>query len=225
MFQQMIFKKSISGFFFGFLRTQSSKLRSRFYTIPTRYVICLEFINQSSDSNESVSPTRDEIPSEIIAGCLEEPKDTKLEETYAEVVKSHRETGETKEKSHRVKTDNISQKLSQRNSDVDGFIGVNRRSNRIKKFFLTGIDERVKEGQILSYLEQRNIRPTYISTFRSRRRGTISAKLHIPSTICSIIQGEEFWPKFVTCRPWQQKNSIEKTAERNTEINTAHASA
>ncbi len=47
------------------------------------------------------------------------------------------------------------------------------------------------------------------------------AKLHIPSTMCSIIQGEEFWPKFVTCRPWQQKNNVEKTAEHNTEINTA----
>ncbi len=37
---------------------------------------------------------------------------------------------------------------------VDGFIGVKRRRNRIKKFFLSGIDERVKEAQILSYLEQ-----------------------------------------------------------------------
>ncbi len=69
----------------------------------------MECINQSSDSNESVSPTYDEISSEIIAGCLEEPKDTELEETYDEVVKSHRETSKTKEKSHvhRVKTDNI----------------------------------------------------------------------------------------------------------------------
>ncbi len=62
----------------------------------------LKCINQWSNSNESVPPTFDEISGEIIAGCLKEPKDTELEETYAEVVKSHQETGKTKEKSHNI---------------------------------------------------------------------------------------------------------------------------
>ena len=41
----------------------------------------LECINQSSDSNassENVPSTCDEISSEIMSGCLEEPKDTEL---------------------------------------------------------------------------------------------------------------------------------------------------
>ncbi len=58
---------------------------------------------------------------------------------------------------------------------------------KTKKFFLTGIAENVKEKQILSYLEHRNIFPTYISVFPSRRRGTLSCKIHIPLAVSTFI--------------------------------------
>ena len=92
----------------------------------------------------------------------------------------------------------------------DGFIGVERK--------LTGVAENVKENQILSNLEQRNITPTYISMFRSRRRGTISARIHIPSGSCALVQKENFWPKFVGCTPWRSKEYDSKTAERQVNV-------
>jgi hypothetical protein len=50
----------------------------------------------------------------------------------------------------------------------DGFKGVERKRNRIKRFFLTGIAECVEEKHIRAYLERRNIKPTHISIFKSR---------------------------------------------------------
>ena len=95
------------------------------------------------------------------------------------------------------------------------------RRKRIKKFFLSGIHESVKENQIWSYLEQRNITPTHISLFRSQRRGTRSAKVHIPSSAGLLVQSDSFWPKFVKCRPWQPINSRNST-KREIKINTTH---
>ena len=67
-------------------------------------------------------------------------------------------------------------------NDADsGFIGVEQKRNKIKQLLLTGIAENVKENQIQSYLVDRNITPTRISIFQSRRKGTISAKVNIPS--------------------------------------------
>jgi hypothetical protein len=48
----------------------------------------------------------------------------------------------------------------------DGFKGVERKRNRIKRFFLTGIAECVEEKHIRAYLERRNIKPTHISIFK-----------------------------------------------------------
>ena len=49
--------------------------------------------------------------------------------------------------------------------DPDGFIGVERKRRKTKKFFLTGLAENVNENQILSYLNKKNIIPTYISKY------------------------------------------------------------
>ena len=49
--------------------------------------------------------------------------------------------------------------------------------------------------------------------FRSRRRGTISARIHIPSGSCALVQKENFWPKFVGCKSWRSKEYDSKTAE------------
>ena len=87
----------------------------------------------------------------------------------------------------------------------DGFIGVDRKRRRYKKFFLSGISENVKESQIYSYLSQRGIIPSVISIFKSKRRGTISAKIHFPSASRSTVVKKDFWPKFVCCKAWIQK--------------------
>ena len=108
------------------------------------------------------------------------------------------------------------------NIDIDtdtynGFIGVKRKRNKIKQPFLTGITENVKENQIQSDLEDRNIIPTRITIFQGRREGKISAKVNIPSASFPLVQQQHFWHKFVTCKPWRP-NVNSRKAEWNTRL-------
>ena len=96
-------------------------------------------------------------------------------------------------------------RLNATSPDCDIYVKRNR--SKTKKFFVTGIDENVKECQILSFLNKRNIIPTYISIFKSRRRGTISSKIHVPSAISSLLQEDNFWPKYISCKPWKSKET------------------
>ena len=90
----------------------------------------------------------------------------------------------------------------------DGFIGVDRKRRRHKTFFLSGIAENVKESPIYSYLSQRRIIPSVISIFKSKRRGTISAKIHVSSASSSVVLKKDYWPKFVCCKPAFKKQRI-----------------
>jgi hypothetical protein len=82
----------------------------------------------------------------------------------------------------------------------DGFIGVERKRKINICFFLSGIANGVKENHIYAYLTKRNIVPSSILTFQSRRNGTMSAKICIPSTFAKSVLEENFWPKFVHCK-------------------------
>ena len=66
-------------------------------------------------------------------------------------------------------------KVAKSSCDSDGFLGVVRNCTRTKKYFVSGIAENVNKNHILSYLREREIIPTYISIFRSKRRGSLSA--------------------------------------------------
>jgi hypothetical protein len=98
-------------------------------------------------------------------------------------------------------------KMNERIDYSDGFIGVKRKRNGIKKFFLSGIAENVKDQDILCYLEKRKVIPTYLSLFKSKRKGSISAKLDVPANACSLIKNETFWPKFVKYKLWKTTSS------------------
>ena len=113
-----------------------------------------------------------------------------------------------------------SQHEDESSSDPDGFIGVKRKRSKTRKFFVTGIDENVKESQILSVLNQRNVFPTYISIFKSRRKGTISSKIHVPTVVSSLLQGDNFWPKHVRCKPWKSGENKRNATEQK--INATH---
>lgn len=111
-------------------------------------------------------------------------------------------------------------KAKEPSSDPDGFIGVERKRRKTKKFYLTGIAQNVNENQIFTYLNKKNIIPTYISIFPSRRRGTLSSKIHVPSADSSLVQEDNFWPKFVACKPWRPKDNTKNPVER--EMNLTH---
>ena len=91
--------------------------------------------------------------------------------------------------------DPVHQKLTQQdNVSLDGFVGVKQKHRSTKKFFLSGTAYSVSAQDILSYLEKRDIKPTYLLLFKSKRKGTISAKLHVQANKSSFIESETFRP-------------------------------
>ena len=128
--------------------------------------------------------------------------------TYAEAVKSHcqSENKQIQAENNQIKGAELSNSLSS-----DGFIGVERKRKRNKSFFLSGIDENVKECQIYSYMTERNVVPIKISMFQSKRKGTASAKILVPSNCSSQILSTHFWPRFIHCKLWQRKEIRDRT--------------
>lgn len=188
-------------------------------------------------TDESASNLSDKLEncSEVIIACsvpdnnhiAKQPITKGLHVTYAKVVASHPALNKckhtTKPKANSksgYSPQNPQPKTNESSIDSEGFTGVERKRNKIKKFFVTGIAENVKESQILSYLQRQNITPTYISIFSSKRRGTLSAKIHVPSAVSKLVQEDNFWPKFVICRPWRSRENIKNTVERK--INLTH---
>ena len=104
-------------------------------------------------------------------------------------------------------------KVAKSSCDSDGFVGVVRNRTRTKKYFVSGIAENVNENHILSYLREQEIIPTYISIFRSKHRGSLSAKINILKAVCSSVEQKGFWPMHLSCKPWkpsnQDKNSVQ----------------
>ena len=90
--------------------------------------------------------------------------------TYADIVANDNHSAVTKIHLNSPKNNlNKKQDYTLKNSDgetcqsSDGFIGVRRKHGKTKKLFSTGIAESVNESQIHSYLNQRNIIPTYFN--------------------------------------------------------------
>ena len=126
--------------------------------------------------------------------------------SYAKVVASKPALNSTNE--NVIKPQQSGDIMKNNKISADDFIGVKRRRNRTKRIFLSGIANTVNEEHIQSYLEQRNIKSTYILVFPSKRKGTKSAKVHIPSVDLPLVQGDNFWPRYVTCKLWKSKESL-----------------
>ena len=43
----------------------------------------------------------------------------------------------------------------------------------------------------------------------------MSVTIHVPSAVCSIVEQDDFWPKFVNCRPCKPTKKL-KTTNENT---------
>ena len=135
--------------------------------------------------------------------------------TYAEVLKSPCSANISSQlisKSSDNPKENRDEMLS--NTSTDGFVGVQRKRKKFKSFFVSGISEHVKEKQISSYLSRRNVIPSYISVFPSKRKGTISAKIGIPIASVSKVQEKTFWPMYVYCKPWRQNDKRKPVVQR-----------
>ena len=134
--------------------------------------------------------------------------------TYAEVLKSNNAniSSQLISKSSDNPKENCDEMLS--NTSTDGFVGVQRKRKKFKSFFVSGISELVKEKQISSYLSRRNVIPSHISVFPSKRKGIISAKIGIPIASVSKVQEKTFWPMYVYCKPWRQNDKRKPVVQR-----------
>ena len=72
-------------------------------------------------------------------------------------------------------------------------LNVNARERR--NFCSPELVENVEKNEIRFYVGKRKITPTSIAIFPSRRKGIISAKVHIPSTACLDVPRENFFAK------------------------------
>ena len=86
----------------------------------------------------------------------------------------------------------------------------------MKRFFLSGIADTVTTKTILNYLQKRNIHPTQLRLFSSRRKGTKSAKLNVLASESLALTENDFWPKFVSCKPWLTKGKFDKQRQDKT---------
>lgn len=180
----------------------------------------LEKTLEISDNQEDISTLNE---------LIDDVSDNNMKTSYAKAVKSHLDSRNISKTPTRSAKDKLSLATNAKentpnsegliHSDVpDGFIGVERKRKKYKKLFLSGIAEGVKESQIYSYLVERNITPTKVSTFQSKRKGTMSAKIHIPLTTSSVVLEKNFWPEFVYCKSWQQKvDKRQNTLQKNKE--------
>ena len=152
--------------------------------------------------------------------CNQEKESRENQKSYAKIVASDSSvtySEKTVDKNKSVgqnQTPEVSKtKVAKSSCDSDGFVGVIRNRTRTKKYFVSGIAENVNENHILSYLREREIIPTYISIFRSKRRGSFSAKINIPKAVCSLFEQKGFWHMHVNCKAWkpsnQEKNSVQ----------------
>ena len=91
----------------------------------------------------------------------------------------------------------------------DGFVGVKRNRNNTRRFFISGIDESVKADVVSQYLRKRGVNFTLLNLFKSKRKGTISGKLHVRQSDVMIILQDNFWPPHVCCRQWLSKAKLD----------------
>ncbi len=71
------------------------------------------------------------------------------------------------------------------------------------------------ECQVYSYMVDRHIVPIKISMFKSKRKGTASARILIPSNGSEKVLSESFWPKFMHCKLWQQNERTRDSVDQN----------
>ncbi len=102
---------------------------------------------------------------------------------YAQAVKSSPPAKKNRKSLNETHTQNNQAKTNKQTKDLtsDGFIGVERKRKRNKSFFLSGIEGNVKESQVYSYMVDRHIVPIKMSLFKIKRKGTVSARILIPS--------------------------------------------
>jgi hypothetical protein len=182
------------------LNTNTNELRLKNGGTIAEDIMPPQLVCAANDSVIIDNPNHEDNSDNAISDGIVHPSD-KNKITYAQIVAL---SPKPKDKV-KVKVNNHGpQKENTENADLPndtpvGFIGVERKNKKVEKLFISGIADNVKPNQVLTYLKQRGVVPTFISMFASKRKGTLSAKIHIPSSSKHLVKKTDFWPKFVGC--------------------------
>ena len=177
-----------------------------------------------SDENAMSGNYHDSLPDLQFVDTVESTQKEKIELTYSSAAKSLQsrvnETRQIAKKNKPSESGKVIGRVSQHaNESVgickeqenaespenNGFVGVKRTRVNTKRFFLSEIAENATTEMIPGYLSKKEIYPTLLRIFPSRRKGTISGKLNVRIGDIKTILEENFWPKFVICKPWLSK--------------------
>ena len=171
---------------------------------------CSNDMRKNEDQQTSKTPSNEKLrATKSVQGNNNSKQGARQQKpTYAEAVE-HQPASSSMSKRRKASNKKATDESKNEPASYE-FIGVERRCNKIKSFFLAGIAENVTESQVFSYLKKRNITPTHVRIFQNRRKGTLSAKINIPSKDCLIVSEENFWPKFVKCKQWKSNSSPRK---------------
>jgi hypothetical protein len=148
----------------------------------------------------------------VPAKALQQGQQLKPCASYAAAVQSNQQRCQEKTKQQQMEqTTGSNRDTTKPSSNTVEFVGVERNRMKTKAFFLSGINDKVTLKQIHDYLCHRNIIPTLLNVFPSKRKGTISAKLNIKIKDLAGLSEPNFWPQFVRCRPWVSREKFSKT--------------
>jgi hypothetical protein len=116
------------------------------------------------------------------------------------------------------KSNSVQRKESEHepNFKRDVFLGITHRKRRNARFYLTGIDLETTRDGIINYVQDNNIRVTYLALFQSKyHKDFLSAKIHVSEENRTTISARSFWPAVVKCRPWINAHERQQSRENN----------
>lgn len=89
------------------------------------------------------------------------------------------------------------------NNQPPEFKGVVRKTKRISRFYVGGMDKlRSSEQAMRNHLAENNVRVTFLRYFSRPYKRTASAQLNINADDESIILSDYFWPEGMFLKPW-----------------------
>ncbi|CAC5393984.1 unnamed protein product [Mytilus coruscus] len=89
------------------------------------------------------------------------------------------------------------------NPKTSDFKGFTRKSKRVSRFYIGGIDKSCSSEDAMRYfLSERNIRVTFLRYFNRPSKRTAAAQLNIVADDEYLITHPEFWPQGIYMKPW-----------------------
>ena len=78
-------------------------------------------------------------------------------------------------------------------SEETDFVSVQK--HKVRHLYLGSVREGVNKQTITNYMQKKGISPTFMRLFKSKRKGTVAARVNVKSVDFKTVSDNEFWPK------------------------------